>query len=71
MKFSTMPSVPTSQQVSLAPQRKPVVVFCIPGKEFTPGFFDSWTKMLMELSRNLPFDIVVSRHYSPVIFHWC
>jgi len=69
MKFSTLPSVPVSTQVSLTPQKKPVVVFCIPGKEFTPGFFDSWTKMLIELGKNCPFDIVVSRHYSPVIFH--
>ena len=48
---------------------KPVVVCCIPGKEFTPGFFDSWTKLLLATSRGLPFDIIVSRHYSPVIFH--
>jgi len=69
MKFNTNMPAPLAQTINTAPQKKPVVVCCIPGKEFTPGFFDSWTKLLLATSRGLPFDIIVSRHYSPVIFH--
>ena len=68
MKFNTNFGA-VSNPVPLSPQKKPVVVCCIPGKEFTPGFFDSWTKFLLASARGLPFDIIVSRHYSPVIFH--
>ena len=67
MKFNTnqpaLASVPVAQ-----PQRKPIVVFCLPGYSFTPGFFDAWTRLLL-MSKDLPFEIIVSRHYSPVIFH--
>jgi hypothetical protein len=66
MKFNTNLSVPTASAVPNVQVRKPVVVCCIPGKEFTPGFFDSWTKLTLATSRGLPFDIIVSRHYSPV-----
>ena len=69
MKFNTNMPAPLAQTINTAPEKKPVVVCCIPGKEFTPGFFDSWTKLLLATSRGLPFDIIVSRHYSPVIFH--
>ena len=73
MKFNTnvnkSVSPGLSQSLSMQPNKKPVVVCCIPGKEFTPGFFDSWTKFLLNGVRGLPFDIIVSRHYSPVIFH--
>jgi cellulose synthase/poly-beta-1,6-N-acetylglucosamine synthase-like glycosyltransferase len=73
MKFNTnvnkSVSPGLSQSLSMQPNKKPVVVCCIPGKEFTPGFFDSWTKFLLSGVRGLPFDIIVSRHYSPVIFH--
>jgi GT2 family glycosyltransferase len=48
--------------------RKPVVLFAIPGGSFTPGFFDSWTKLTMAAGK-LPFDMVCTRHYSPVIYH--
>ncbi len=68
MKFNTNFGA-VSNPAPLSPQKRPVVVCCIPGKEFTPGFFDSWTKFLLAGARGLPFDIVVSRHYSPVIFH--
>jgi tetratricopeptide (TPR) repeat protein len=48
MKFNTnvnkSVSPGLSQSLSMQPNKKPVVVCCIPGKEFTPGFFDSWTK---------------------------
>ena len=69
MKFNTNLSVPMANPIAGVPMRKPVVVCCIPGKEFTPGFFDSWTKLTLATARGLPFDIIVSRHYSPVIFH--
>ena len=69
MKFNTNTLPQVSTPVNLQqPQRKPLVVFCLPGYSFTPGFFDSWTKFLLA-ARNFPFDIMVSRHYSPVIFH--
>ena len=67
MKFNTL-ATQVSNPINMQPQRKPIMVFCLPGKDFTPGFFDSWTRFLLQ-SNNLPFDIVVSRHYSPVIFH--
>jgi len=67
MKFNTL-ATQVSNPVNLQPQRRPIVVFCLPGKDFTPGFFDSWTRFLLQ-SKSFPFDIVVSRHYSPVIFH--
>jgi hypothetical protein len=65
MKFNTMPSAPIQ---NIKPMRKPVVLFCIPGGSFTPGFFDSWTKLTMVAGR-LPFDMICTRHYSPVIYH--
>jgi hypothetical protein len=65
MKFNTMPSAPIQ---NVKPMRKPVVLFAIPGGSFTPGFFDSWTKLTMAAGR-LPFDMVCTRHYSPVIYH--
>jgi hypothetical protein len=40
MKFNTNFGA-VSNPAPLSPQKKPVVVCCIPGKEFTPGFFDS------------------------------
>ena len=69
MKFSTNSPTKLSQPLNLQPQRKPLVVFCVPGGQFSPAFFDSWTKMMLAAARGLPFDIMVSRHYSPVIFH--
>jgi hypothetical protein len=65
MKFNTLPSAPIQ---NVKPMRKPVVLFAIPGGSFTPGFFDSWTKLTMAAGR-LPFDMVCTRHYSPVIYH--
>jgi hypothetical protein len=65
MKFNTLPSAPIQ---NVKPMRKPVVLFAIPGGSFTPGFFDSWTKLTMAAGK-LPFDMVCTRHYSPVIYH--
>jgi cellulose synthase/poly-beta-1,6-N-acetylglucosamine synthase-like glycosyltransferase len=68
MKFNT--NVNTPALAAQQPQRKPMVVMCIAGGQFTPGFFDSWTKLMLACSdKNFPFDIAVSRHYSPVIYH--
>jgi cellulose synthase/poly-beta-1,6-N-acetylglucosamine synthase-like glycosyltransferase len=54
----------------LAQQKKPLVVVCVPGGSFTPGFFDSWTKlMLASTHKDFPVEIAISRHYSPVIYH--
>ena len=65
MKFNTLPSAPIQ---NVRQMRKPVVLFAIPGGSFTPGFFDSWTKLTMAAGK-LPFDMVCTRHYSPVIYH--
>jgi len=65
MKFNTLPSAPIQ---NVKPMRKPVVLFAIPGGSFTPGFFDSWTRLCMAAAQ-LPFDMVCTRHYSPVIYH--
>ena len=60
--------MPMAPMQNVKPVRKPVVLFAIPGGSFTPGFFDSWTKLTMAAGR-LPFDMVCTRHYSPVIYH--
>ena len=67
MKFNTLPTNPLGLQ---APRqaKKPLMLFCIPGGSFTPGFFDSWTRLCMAAAQ-LPFDMVCTRHYSPVIYH--
>ncbi len=66
MKFNTLPS----NQLGAAPKpvKRPLMLFCIPGGSFTPGFFDSWTRICMAAAQ-LPFDMVCTRHYSPVIYH--
>lgn len=69
MKFSTnAPQAP--RPLNTMPQKRPTVVMCVPGGQFSPGFFDSWTKlMLASASPNFPFELAVSRQYSPVIYH--
>jgi hypothetical protein len=74
MKFNTLPQAPRVPGMpgpivpNPRPVKKPVVLFAIPGGSFTQGFFDSWTRLLMA-SAQLPFDLVCTRHYSPVIYH--
>ena len=46
--------------------KKPVVVFCIPGKDFSQGFFNSWTKFLYFLNQNPILDIHIVNYY----FFW-
>lgn len=44
------------------------VVFCIPGREFTANFLQSWTKLCNLLYvNNIPF--VLSNTYSPVVYY--
>lgn len=53
-----------------APAQKPhvKVVFCIPGKEFSANFLQSWTKLCNTLYLNqIPF--VLSNTYSPVVYY--
>ena len=58
-----------SEPVTLGPPpKRPLLVLCIPGKDYTPGFFDSVMRFCL-MSKYYPFDIMISRHYSPVIFH--
>lgn len=67
MKFNT--NVKTTP-APLKERKKPVVVMCVAGGQFTPGFFDSWSKLLLaSASSDFPFEIAISRHYSPVIYH--
>lgn len=64
------PGFQAAPQLQRPVMRKPVVVFCFPGRDFTPGFFDSWTTTILRLSNNQrPFDFMMSRAYSPVINH--
>jgi len=67
MKFNTLPTNPLGVSAP-KPVKKPLMLFCIPGGSFTPGFFDSWTRLCMAAAQ-LPFDMVCTRHYSPVIYH--
>lgn len=59
-----------TQNNANAPQGKPhvKVVFCIPGREFTANFLQSWTKLCNALYLNqIPF--VLSNTYSPVVYY--
>lgn len=42
---------------------KPKVIFCIPGKDFTQGFFNSWTKLLYFLYLNPILEIHIVNYY--------
>lgn len=46
-------------------------MFVIAGKNFTPGFFDSWTDFLMKMSdeNRRPFNLGMFRCYTPEIYH--
>jgi hypothetical protein len=57
---------PASAQPGQKPHVK--VVFCIPGREFTGNFLQSWTKLCNALYMNqIPF--VLSQCYSPVVYY--
>ena len=59
-----------TNQVIGSQQQKPHVktVFCIPGREFTANFLQSWTKLCNALYVNqIPF--VLSNCYSPVVYY--
>jgi hypothetical protein len=59
-----------SGQSSMMNQQKPhvKVVFCIPGREFTANFLQSWTKLCNALYMNqIPF--ILSNCYSPVVYY--
>lgn len=42
------------------------VIFCIPGKDFTQGFFDSWTNLLQFCARK-KIDFAVSRFHDACV----
>ena len=52
------------------PGQKPhvKVVFCIPGREFTANFLQSWTKLCNALYQN-GISFVLSNAYSPVVYY--
>lgn len=44
------------------------VIFCIPGREFTMNFLQSWTRLVIELNqRRISF--LLSNTYSPVVYY--
>ena len=43
--------------------KKPTVVFCLPGKDFTQGFFNSWTKLLYFLYMNPIMEVHIVNYY--------
>ena len=47
---------------------KPQIVFCVPGKQFSGNFLDSWTHLLVHCM-NQKYDIALSRQESPVIYY--
>jgi hypothetical protein len=60
------PQVVQGQTPGQVPHVK--VIFCIPGREFTANFLQSWTKMCNALYLNqIPF--VLSNTYSPVVYY--
>lgn len=64
MKFNTdVIFDPKKEEPIQEPARKPVVVFCIPGKDFSQGFFNSWTKFLYFLNSNPVIDIHIVNYY--------
>lgn len=78
MKFLT-DSLPPEQKKQVAtsstfnqptPQTVPHVkiVFCIPGREFTANFLQSWTKLCNALYMN-SISFVLSNTYSPVVYY--
>ena len=81
MKFKT-DSLPETEKVNLAQQnanrmsqpqqnqQRPhvKVVFCIPGREFTANFLQSWTKLCNALYLN-QISFVLSNTYSPVVYY--
>lgn len=42
---------------------KPTVVFCLPGKDFTQGFFNSWTKLLYFMYLNPIVEVHIVNYY--------
>lgn len=73
MKFNISPSRPQSVAIpasTAVEKKRPLVVFVIAGKSFTPGFFDSWFRFLMSMTNNeRPFNIGMYRCYTPEIYH--
>ena len=76
-KYDAMPvdekvKLASQQPQNFAPsqQQKPhvKVVFCIPGREFTANFLQSWTKLCNALYMN-GISFVLSNTYSPVVFY--
>ena len=59
----------SNQNVAQQPQKPHVkVVFCIPGREFTANFLQSWTKLCNALYMN-GISFVLSNTYSPVVYY--
>jgi hypothetical protein len=58
------------QNFATTPTQKPhvKVVFCIPGREFTANFLQSWTKLCNALYQN-GISFVLSNTYSPCVFY--
>jgi hypothetical protein len=59
-----------SQPVNSTPAQKPhiKVVFCIPGREFTANFLQSWTNLCNAMYQN-GISFALSNAYSPVVYY--
>lgn len=73
MKFKNQ-SIPTQPTPTInpvnTPKQKPHinVVFCIPGREFTGNFLQSWTNLCNTLYQN-GITFALSNAYSPVVYY--
>ena len=52
-----------------ATNRKPVVVFAVPGHHYTPGFMSSWTHFTTVNSMNQKIHLTYTNTYSPNLYH--
>jgi hypothetical protein len=72
MKFKSGHPTTPNQKAQVMPAQGEIphvkVVFCIPGREFTANFLQSWTK-LTNLMYQRGFSFVLSNTYSPVVYY--
>jgi hypothetical protein len=50
-------------------RKRPVVVFAIPGQQFSHQFVISWTKFLLSMLESQKYDIVFTNNYNANIYH--
>lgn len=64
------PNSPTPAPMTTGTQEKPHinVVFCVPGREFTANFLQSWTNLCNAMYQN-GISFALSNAYSPVVYY--